>query len=138
MSVICCKCGSTNVSCEAMINPNTKAFINYTDESFDYGWCENCKTGQPLTDTEEIKLNIDKAVNNYQLTFKKSPLYASCQIVFSDSDDAPEDVVIKLSSDIGDNDDEIFFYCNGIDDLKSLTELSANDFIIQGFGYFFD
>ena len=36
-NVICCKCGSTNVTCEAMINPNTKDFDHYTDESFQYG-----------------------------------------------------------------------------------------------------
>lgn len=37
MNVICTKCGGTKVSCEAMIDPNTKEFHNYTDESFQYG-----------------------------------------------------------------------------------------------------
>lgn len=42
MNVICTKCGGTKVSCEAMIDPNTKEFHNYTDESFQYGWCGKC------------------------------------------------------------------------------------------------
>lgn len=36
MSTICSRCHSTKVSCEAIVNPNTKEFIHYTDESFDY------------------------------------------------------------------------------------------------------
>lgn len=55
MSTICSKCHSTKVSCEAIVNPNTKEFIHYTDESFDYGWCDDCDEGQVLVDTEEIK-----------------------------------------------------------------------------------
>lgn len=41
-----------------MINPNNKKFINYTDESFLYGWCEDCKKGIIITDTAEIKAEI--------------------------------------------------------------------------------
>lgn len=57
-SKICTKCGDTNISCEVMINPNNKKFINYTDESFLYGWCEDCKKGIIITDTAEIKAEI--------------------------------------------------------------------------------
>ena len=54
MNVICTKCGGTKVSCEAMIDPNTKEFHNYTDESFQYGWCDQCGHGTVLTDTDEV------------------------------------------------------------------------------------
>lgn len=59
-NVICCKCGSTNVTCEAMINPNTKDFDHYTDDSFQYGWCDNCKTGVVISDTSEVKKGISQ------------------------------------------------------------------------------
>lgn len=38
MNVICNKCGGVNITCEAMIDHNTKRFDHYTDESFLYGW----------------------------------------------------------------------------------------------------
>lgn len=34
MSVICTRCGSTDVACEAIVNPNGNVFMRYTDESF--------------------------------------------------------------------------------------------------------
>ena len=71
MSVICCKCGSTEVSCEAIINPNTKELINYTDESFEYGWCDKCDENKPLTDTEEVKKDIDAKLIDFESTFGK-------------------------------------------------------------------
>ena len=130
MSVICCKCGSTEVSCEAIINPNTKELINYTDESFEYGWCDKCNDDKPLTDTEEVKKEIDAKLIDFESTFGKKPLYASCQVAFVGTDDPFQDLLFKLSSDVGNDDDEVFFYCNGIEELKSLTELTTNDFII--------
>ena len=54
MSVICSKCGCADVLCEAMINPNTKVFENYTGESFLYGWCNVCQTGRTLTELKSL------------------------------------------------------------------------------------
>lgn len=130
MSIICCKCGSTNVSCEAMINPNTKEFIHYTDESFDYGWCDDCDEGQVLSDADELKMRIDKAFNEFKLKFNKEPLYVLCQIIFKDFSDSHLRGVFKLTTAIRDDDDEIFFYCNGIEELKKLANFSTEDFMI--------
>lgn len=55
---MCSRCGSANVRCEAMVNPNTKGFDHFTDEAFYYGWCENCGLGVALTDKEEIRNEI--------------------------------------------------------------------------------
>lgn len=52
-NIVCSRCGSANVRCEAMVNPNTKGFDHFTDEAFYYGWCENCGLGGALTDKEE-------------------------------------------------------------------------------------
>jgi hypothetical protein len=136
MNVICCRCGSTKVSCGAIINPNTKEFIHYMDDSFHYGWCDDCKTGRPLTDTKEVKSEIDNAYKEYKTVHKEEPLYASCEIIFTDDENSLQDVVFKLSQDVDPNDDNIFFYCSGVEDLKSLTGFSTNDFIITGFNSF--
>jgi len=135
MSVICCRCQGANVSCKAMINPNTKEFIHYTDESFYYGWCDDCKTGRALTDPVEVKSKIEKAYKEHRKS-QKDPLYASCEIVFTDEDVVPREVLFKLSLDVGSDDDEIFFYCNGLEELKSMTESSGDDFIVTDFIHF--
>ena len=59
MSIICSKCGGTHIMCEAMIEPNTKKFDHYTDESFLYGWCDDCHMGTILTDVDEVKNDMD-------------------------------------------------------------------------------
>lgn len=58
-NVICCKCGGNHVICNAFINPNTKQFYNYDDESFLYGWCEKCDNYTILCDIEAVKNDIE-------------------------------------------------------------------------------
>lgn len=130
MSVICSKCGCADVLCEAMINPNTKVFENYTDESFLYGWCNVCQTGRTLTDVEDVKAIID---NNFSKFCEKNgcePGYVICTIVWKD-DNGCEEVKIKMSSDSRD-DDDFFFYCNSLTELKALCDCGGEDFIIIG------
>lgn len=131
MSVICTKCGSTDVLCEAMINPNTKVFENYTDESFLYGWCNVCKTGKILTDTEDIKAIIDNDFKKFCEKNGCEPIYAICTITWKD-DNGCEDVKIKMSGDDGD-DDNFFFYCDSLSNLKALCDYGNEDFILTGF-----
>lgn len=131
MSVICSKCGCVDVLCEAMINPNTKVFENYTDESFLYGWCNVCQTGRTLTDVEDVKALID---NNFSKFCEKNgcePGYVICTIVWKD-DNGCEEVKIKMSSDSRD-DDDFFFYCDSLTELKALCDCGGEDFIIIGF-----
>lgn len=132
MKVICTKCGGMNVACEAMINPNDKSFRNYTDEAFLYGWCDDCGNGVVLSDVDEVKEDIKKLYADYCTEHRKEPLYALCEIVWKDeSCIASNSVTIKLSADVDDaTDDKVFFYCNGIEDLKSLAEFGVEDFII--------
>ena len=132
MSVICCECGSTNVLCEAIINPNTKDIIKYEDESLD-GWCVNCDEWQALIDTEKVKSDIDNALNDFKSVHKKEPLYAKCRVIINDYNGPSENAIIKLSSDKGSNDKDISFYCNGSEELKSFAEFSEKGFIIIEF-----
>ena len=65
------------------------------------------------------------------------PNYANCQVIFNDSQEKCE-VTIKLSCDATpDEDDNIFYYCNGINDLCTLTvNNNGEDFrIIDIFGF---
>ena len=128
MNVICTKCGGTDVSCEAMINPNNKEFKNYTDESFLYGWCERCNTGVILSDTDEIQVKIQQKFDAFVKRNGSEPRCVSCEIVGKDTNDY-YDVKIQLSSDTGEEDD-IFFYCNSLNELKSLTTFGVEDFIV--------
>lgn len=128
MKVICTKCGGTDISCEAMINPNTKGCKDYTDESFLYGWCENCKTGAILSDTDEIQAEIQKKFDDFVKKNGKEPHYANCHIVWKDTNDN-YDVKIQLSGDTGE-DDDMFFYCQSLNGLKSLATFGCEDFIV--------
>ena len=85
MNTICTRCGSPDVSCEAMINPNTNELRNYTDEAFLYGWCETCGFGSILTDTDEVKSEIEKYFRQFMELHVEEPDYAVCDIVWKDS-----------------------------------------------------
>lgn len=129
MSILCCKCGGTKVTCEAMINPNTNKFEHYTDESFLYGWCDDCKEGTVLTDVDEIKRTIDTQYREFVETNDTEPHYVNCRIVWKD-DRKYCDTRIMLSADSGADEEDIFFYCNSLNDLLSLVEQGKEDFIV--------
>lgn len=133
MCVICTKCGGTNVACEAMVNPNGKVFKHFTDEAFAYGFCDDCKTGVMLSDVDDVKNQIDCLHKQYRKLHKREPMFASCEIAWKEHDISPqsENMIIKLSTEIVESEDElIFFYCNGIEELKSLADFTSEDFTI--------
>lgn len=84
-NIVCSRCGSANVRCEAMVNPNTKGFDHFTDEAFYYGWCENCGLGVALTDKEEIRNEILEKYHRFKKENACEPHYANCRIVQRDS-----------------------------------------------------
>lgn len=53
MSIICTRCGGTQVVCEATVNPNTKVITEISDDSLQFGRCETCKARSVLTDVED-------------------------------------------------------------------------------------
>ena len=64
MSIICTRCGGTQVVCEATVNPNTKVITEISDDSLQFGRCETCKARSVLTDVEKTKAAIKKAFQN--------------------------------------------------------------------------
>lgn len=61
------------------------------------------------------------------------PIYADCTIQWLDTNET-EDVTIKLfesTDEDSDEDQHIFYYCRGCNDIISLTEVGCEDFIIK-------
>lgn len=128
MKVICTRCGGTNVVCEAIVNPNTGKIIDYFDEAFMHANCGNCKDEVIVTDVDGIKKDIDSMFSRFVERNGREPEYSECQIVWKDTGDDRR-VTIKLSLGIND-DDNVFYYCNGIESLKSLVEYGVRGFIV--------
>lgn len=79
---------------------------------------------------------IKKEIGEHWLKFYSKqviePHYADCIIRWCNTLET-EEVRIALAMDSdNEHDDEIFFYCNGISDLKSLTIKGKEDFTIAG------
>lgn len=127
MKVICTRCGGTNIACEAIVNPNTGKIIDYLDESFMHANCGDCKEEVVITDVDRVKKDIDSMFFEFVKKNGKEPEYVECQIVWKDTGDDRR-TTIKLSLSINDDDnDNVFYYCNGIESLKSLVEYGVGD-----------
>lgn len=60
----------------------------------------------------------------------KEPEYVECQIVWKETGDDKR-ATIKLSLSINDDDnDDVFYYCNGIESFKQLAEYGMGEFIV--------
>lgn len=57
--------------------------------------------------------------------------YAKADIVWKDTGDFIDGVIFKLSTDVDPNEDGyIFYYCDGEEELMSLTKDGMEDFVI--------
>lgn len=57
--------------------------------------------------------------------------YAKADIVWKDTGDFIDGVIFKLSTDVDPNEDDyIFYYCDGEEELLSLTKDGMEDFVI--------
>lgn len=141
MNVICTRCGSTDVRCKAVVNPNKKGELKFPDNAFLTGWCETCRSRSVLTDTEGTKKDIWDKFAEFVKANGKEPHYAVCTIAWKDSDNC-EDVKIQLSTDYDKSEDDgMLFYCSGIEEFKSLADFGGEDFIVTqclGFECFTD
>lgn len=81
---------------------------------------------------EEIRKEIDSLYMEYRSENGHEPHYADCVIRWRD-DLETEEVRIALAMDSDtEMDEEIFFYCDSINDLKSLADNGKGDFTIIG------
>lgn len=138
MSVICMKCFGGNVTCEAVINPNSKEVDYYVDQNkygHIYGYCNDCFEPRNLIDTNQILEDINQEYQSYKLRNNKEPEYANCDIRYK-AKHGEENIVynsmlIKLSTELDESTDEfVFHYCRDLDDFRGLVEPSCQEFII--------
>lgn len=80
MSIVCSICGGTDVMCAAVVNPNTKEFLDFGYEAFLDGQCNVCGN-VPLTDPNEVQADIEKLWAEHLAKHGQVPRYAYCGIV---------------------------------------------------------
>lgn len=86
-----------------------------------------------------LKETIKELFDEYKSKHIFEPRFAHVQIEWDDAtfDDEPYDAIIKLNTDvIADEDDEVCYYCEGIDELLLLCDYNIYnpaDFTIVGF-----
>lgn len=130
MGYICTRCGGTNVACEAIVNPNTGKIIDYFDGAFMYAICSDCENEVVISNVEGVKYEIDLRFLEFVERTGKEPEYVECQIVWKETGDDKR-VTIKLSLSINDDDnDNVFYYCNGIESFQQLAEYGMREFIV--------
>lgn len=129
MSIICTRCGGTQVVCEATVNPNIKVITEIPDDSLLSGWCETCKAQSVLTDVEKTKAAIGSGFAEFVKANGRKPDYASCRIVWKDTNDS-EDVKIRLSESGESCRNGVFFSCDNLHALESLAEFGKEAFIV--------
>lgn len=121
MAIQCSICGGTHVRCAAVVNPNTKEFIEFGYEAFLDGECSQCGNVF-LTDSEEVKADIDKRWAEYIARNGSRPNYALCAIIrteFNGYEQAhiriggPENAAAKP---------ETLVSCQNLSELKALAD----------------
>ena len=69
-----------------------------------------------------VALKMQEMYDTYLNETGQCPVYADCGVRYND-DGCTIETTIKLDCGVDeDEDEEIFFYCNGLCDLKGLTE----------------
>ena len=90
---------------------------------------------------DEVRKEISRQCLKFFSERGIEPHYADCLIRWKDSCDTVEvRIAVGMDSDT-EKDDEIFFYCDTLEDMKSLAENSSEDFFIAdcyGFGVYED
>ena len=91
-----------------------------------------------MTTTEnKVSVKMETLYNEFCKANGCEPNYAQCVVEYTDTRDTLE-VTIKLSCDVvEEEDDTIFFYCNGLNDFISMTDEGTGcDFVIVDICHF--
>lgn len=120
--IVCSICGGTHVKCAAVIDPNTKEFVEFGYDAFSDGQCDDCGN-VPLTDPDEVQADIDKMWAEYAARNGSHPNFALCQIVRTDSYDGYEQARIRIGGpENAANGPDAIAACRDLEELKTLTE----------------
>ena len=120
--IVCSICGGAHVRCAAVVDPNTKEFIEFGYEAFLDGECSQCGN-VALTDPEEVKTDIDKRWAEYMARNDSHPNYVLCEIVRTDNYDGYEQARIRIGGpENAANGPDAIAVCRNLEELKTLTE----------------
>lgn len=121
MSIVCSICGSTDVKCAAVIDPNTKQFIEFEHEAFLDGECSQCGN-VVLTDPDEVKADMDRLWAEYLEQYRTAPNYARCDIVRHGDYDGCESACIRIGGpENAVEKHRIVAVCRDLEELKALA-----------------
>ena len=70
--IVCSICGGTDIKCAAVVDPNTKKFIEFGYNTFSDGQCEDCGN-VPLTDPDEVQSDIDRLWTEHMAKHGEAP-----------------------------------------------------------------
>ena len=119
--IVCSICGGTDVKCAAVIDPNTKQFIDFEYEAFLDGECSLCGN-IALTDPDEVKTDMDKRWKEYMKLHHTVPNYARCDIVRHGDCDGCESAFIRIGGpENAVEKHRIVAVCRDLEELKTLT-----------------
>ena len=122
MSIVCSICGGTDVKCAAVIDPNTKQFIEFGYEAFLDGICSQCGY-VALTDPDEVKADMDRLWAEYLEQYRTAPNYARCDIVRHGDYDGCEGAFIRIGGpENAVEKHRIIAVCRDLEEFKALTE----------------
>lgn len=102
MAVICTKCGSTDVLCEALVNPNTEKVVSYHDGAFMYGFCENCKDESVITDTNGVKCDMEISYLKFckwdsWIQAQETPMLLSLELLLLSNSEMPFRSILRAA-----------------------------------------
>ena len=81
---------------------------------------------------DEVRQEIDGRYLKFHSGQGREPHYADCVIRWRDTLETEEARIALAMDSNTEKDDEIFFYCDSLDDLKSLTGKGREDFTVAG------
>lgn len=120
MSIICSICGGTDIMCAAVVDPNTKEFLDFGYEAFLDGICEQCGN-VPLTDPDEVQADIEKLWAEHLAKYGQEPRYAYCGIVQLNNE-GMERRFIRVGKQMQPEPScKVFACCDNLACLKSFT-----------------
>lgn len=121
MSIVCSICGGTGVKCTAVIDPNTRQFLEFTRNALSDGRCSQCGN-VALTDPDEVKAGLDKLWTEYTARHRAAPNYTCCDIVRHGDYDGCEKAYIRIGgpSDVVEKY-PVVAVCRDLEELKSLA-----------------
>lgn len=121
MAIQCSICGGTHVRCAAVVDPNTKEFIEFGYNALADGQCKNCGNAF-LTDPEEVKADIDKRWTEYMARNDSYPNYAICAIIRTEFNGYEQTRIRIGGPENVANGPDAIAVCRELEELKPLTE----------------